>query len=151
MLIRHAQAGARKEWAGDDSSRPLSVKGADQARLLVDRLIPYEPARVLSSPYQRCVETVAPLSDKLGVQVERIDALAEGNGPAALKLVRSLMGSSVALCTHGDVIPEILVALVDEDRLDLGLAPKQSKGSVWVLEADGTRFSAAAYLPPAPA
>jgi hypothetical protein len=69
-------------------------------------------------------------------------------GLAALALVRSVAHEKIAVCTHGDVIPEILVALADEDHLDLGPRPRQAKGSVWVLEAEGGRFVKAAYLPP---
>jgi hypothetical protein len=80
--------------------------------------------------------------------VEEEEALAEGAGLSALALVRSVTNEKIALCTHGDVIPEILVALADEDHLDLGPRPRQAKGSVWVLEAEGSRFVKAAYLPP---
>jgi broad specificity phosphatase PhoE len=80
--------------------------------------------------------------------VEPVDDLAEGAGPAALALVRALADEKVALCTHGDVIPDVLVALADEDRLELGPSPHQAKGSVWILEASGGRFTKARYLPP---
>jgi broad specificity phosphatase PhoE len=148
LLIRHAHAGNRKDWAGDDRERPLSSKGRRQARTLIDQLEPWAPSRVLSSPYRRCVETVKPLADELGLKVEELDELAEGAGLEALELVRSLHDSHVALCTHGDVIPEILVALADEDRLDLGPAPRQAKGSTWVLTSHKGRFHKATYVPP---
>lgn len=148
LLIRHAHAGSRRDWVGDDRVRPLSPKGRRQARSLVAQLDPWAPARVLSSPYQRCVETVNPLADELGLKVEEVDDLAEGAGRQAVELVRSLHDSHVALCTHGDVIPEILVALADEDRLDLGSAPRQAKGSTWVLGSRNGRFVKATYLPP---
>src|SRR5579875_2392373 len=109
----------------------------------------HAPQRILSSPFVRCVQTVQPLADRLGVTVEVAEELAEGNGPAAVALVRSLADEKVALCTHGDVIPDVLVALADEDRVDLGPRPRQAKGSVWVLETDGGHFVRAAYLPPA--
>jgi hypothetical protein len=67
---------------------------------------------------------------------------------AAVGLVRSLNDSHVALCTHGDVIPEILVTLADEDRLDLGPGPRQAKGSTWVLQSLRGRFIDATYVPP---
>jgi hypothetical protein len=53
------------------------------------------------------------------------------------------------MCTHGDIVPEILVALADEDHLDLGPGPRQPKGSVWVLESKKGRFVRATYLAPA--
>ena len=91
---------------------------------------------------------MAPLAAAFHVKVEEEESLAEGCGLAALALVRSVANEKIALCTHGDVIPEILVALADEDHLDLGPRPRQAKGSVWVLEAAGGRFVKAAYLPP---
>jgi 8-oxo-(d)GTP phosphatase len=148
LLIRHANAGSRKDWAGDDRLRPLSAKGRRQARTLIDQLEEWAPSRVLSSPYRRCVETVKPLANDLGLKVEEVLELAEGAGRRSVELVRSLHDSHVALCTHGDVIPEILVALADEDRLDLGPAPRQAKGSTWVLLSRNGRFVEARYLPP---
>ena len=148
LLIRHALAGARKDWVGDDRLRPLSGKGQRQADYLVDALESYAPQRILSSPYLRCQETVAPLSRRLGIHVEIESALAEGGGSAALRLIRALAAEKVALCTHGDVIPEILVALADEDRLDLGPRPRQAKGSTWVLDSTNGRFVKATYLSP---
>ena len=77
-----------------------------------------------------------------------MDALAEGSGPDAIDLVRALAGDNVALCTHGDVIPEVLIALDEEDGLDLGPRPRQPKGSVWVLASSKGRFDRASYIPP---
>jgi broad specificity phosphatase PhoE len=149
LLIRHAHAGSRKDWARDDRGRPLSAKGRRQADALVGQLEVFAPQRVLSSPYVRCMETVTPLAVGLGLPIEPIEALAEGNGEDAFRLVRALTDEKVALCTHGDVIPEVLVGLADEDRLDLGHRPRQAKGSVWVLDAHKGRFVKATYLPPA--
>jgi 8-oxo-dGTP diphosphatase len=148
LLIRHAQAGSRSEWIGDDRERPLSPKGRRQAEDLVKILEPYAPQRILSSPYVRCVDTVSPLADRLGLRAEPFEELAEGHGGEALKLVRRLAEEKVAICTHGDVIPEVLVALADEDRLDLGPSPRQAKGSVWILETRKGRFKKATYIPP---
>jgi 8-oxo-dGTP diphosphatase len=148
LLIRHAHAGTRRDWVGDDKLRPLSQKGYRQAVSLVRRLEGWGPGRILSSPYVRCVQTVQPLADDLGLKVEEVDELAEGAGLAALRLVRSLADRPIALCTHGDVIPEVLVALADEDRLDLGPAPHQAKGSTWVLENRRGQFVKASYIPP---
>ncbi|HSS10678.1 MAG TPA: phosphoglycerate mutase family protein [Acidimicrobiales bacterium] len=148
LLIRHGHAGTRKDWAGDDRLRPLTPKGYRQAISLVRRLEAWAPERILSSPYVRCVQTVQPFADDLGRKVEEVDDLAEGAGPAGLALVRRFVDRSVALCTHGDVILEVLVALADEDRLDLGPAPRQAKGSTWVLRSEQGKFVAATYVPP---
>jgi phosphohistidine phosphatase SixA len=148
LLIRHAQAGNRKDWQGDDRLRPLSPKGARQALALVRSVKHRPPARILSSPYTRCIQTVQPLADDLSLKVEDADELAEGSGSKAVALVRSLATHPVALCTHGDIVAEVLIALADEDGLDLGPAPRQAKGSVWVLEARHGKFVTATYVPP---
>jgi 8-oxo-dGTP diphosphatase len=148
LLIRHAHAGSRKEWAGDDRLRPLSPRGETQALVLAQRLAVWAPARILSSPYVRCIQTVQPLADDLGRKVEEVDELAEGMGTETLVMIRAMSSRRIAMCTHGDVIPDVLVALADEDRLDLGAAPRQAKGSAWVLEASRGRFVKATYLPP---
>ena len=146
LLVRHADAGSRSGWEGPDRERPLSAAGRAQARLLAASLQEHAPKRLLSSPYVRCVQTLEPLAAAVGLQVQAVDSLGEGRAYEALDLVRSLAGSGAALCTHGDVIPEVLQALVAEDGLDLGAYPRQAKGSAWILESAGERFISATYL-----
>jgi 8-oxo-dGTP diphosphatase len=150
MVVRHAQAVTRSEWDGDDTLRVLSRRGVKQSRLLVARLLEFKPARILSSPYLRCLDTVRPLAGAAGLAVEEEERLAEGGGRPAVELVRSLSvaGEDAVLCSHGDVIPEILATLANEDRVDLGPAPRVEKASVWLLHGEGGRFSAAEYLKP---
>jgi 8-oxo-dGTP diphosphatase len=94
------------------------------------------------------MDTVVPLSGSVGVGVEAEDLLAEGSGRAALDLVRSLAGSSSVLCSHGDIIPELLAALANEDGIELGRHPRWEKASAWVLRSSGDRLVSAEYLPP---
>lgn len=148
LLLRHAHAGSRKDWKGPDERRPLSPKGQRQAQALVRQLSPWTVQRILSSPSVRCRETVAPLAAELGIDVEECADLGEGHGSAALHMARAMVDDKVAFCTHGDVIPEVLVPLADEDRLDLGPRPRQAKGSTWVLESTAGRFIKATYLAP---
>jgi 8-oxo-dGTP diphosphatase len=127
----------------------LSAHGLLQADGLISVTRKMAPlSRVLSSPYLRCVQTMEPLAASKGVKVEEEDDLAEGESSAAVALVRALSGDNVAVCTHGDVIAEILVTLADEDRVDLGPNPRQAKGSVWVLDGGNGSFTSARYLPP---
>ncbi|MBV9661789.1 MAG: histidine phosphatase family protein [Acidimicrobiales bacterium] len=148
LLVRHAHAASRAKWEEDDADRPLSTKGRDQAQKLVSVLGTYRPSRILSSPYLRCVDTIGPLAETLGVEVEIDDRLAEGGGSAAVELVRSLADQDVAVCSHGDVLPTILVMLANEDDLNLGPMPRVEKASAWVLEPGAGRFASAAYLEP---
>ena len=61
LVIRHGRAGDSSEWEGDDRLRPLDKRGRRQAGALVESLAPFAIARILSSPYDRCVQTVEPL------------------------------------------------------------------------------------------
>ena len=107
VLLRHASAGDRAEWTGDDRRRPLDKKGWKQATRLVYELRELGVTRVLSSPYDRCVQTVEPLAEELGVGIEIDDRLAEGAGRrAALELLGGL--EDAVACTHGDIVEEVL-------------------------------------------
>ena len=149
LLVRHAKAGTRRDWDGDDRTRPLTRSGWTQARALHGLLRPYGPARLLSSPYVRCVQTLEPLGEELGLEVESADELAEGRSGKAIVLVRSFVsGPTVAMSTHGDIVPSVLEALVEEDGLKLPGPPTWPKGSTWVLHAKKGRYVRAQYFPP---
>jgi broad specificity phosphatase PhoE len=106
LLLRHARAGERAAWTGDDTLRPLDERGLRQA-LALRNLSQRAIGRIVSSPYRRCVETVEPLADALGLPVELDDRLAEGAPPKlALELLAELDGGLA--CTHGDVIEAVL-------------------------------------------
>jgi 8-oxo-dGTP diphosphatase len=147
-LIRHAKAGDRSSWTGDDRVRPLTSAGRRQAERLVERFVDLPVGRVLSSPYVRCVETVEPLALSRGITVEREPRLAEaGSFFDVIELLESLPDSSV-LCSHGDLIPETIDALVRRG-MEVGSAPDWRKGSMWVLERVGDEIvSGAAVAPP---
>ena len=80
FFVRHAKAGSRRRFEGDDRLRPLSRNGRAQANALVEQLLRSDTTRVLTSPYTRCVETVAPLAKKLGLEVELDEAPGRGRG-----------------------------------------------------------------------
>ena len=105
VLLRHASAGDRDHWAGDDRLRPLDEKGRRQAEKIAKALGAEEIKRVVSSPYARCVQTVEPLAAALGLEVELDDRLAEGGDGSARALFEE---PGVVACTHGDVIFELL-------------------------------------------
>lgn len=105
VLVRHASAGDRHDWDGDDRLRPLDARGRRQAAALVELLAGLEVRRIVSSPYARCVETVEPLAAALGLGLEQDERLAEGAGRAALEL---LSEDGLVACTHGDVVAELL-------------------------------------------
>lgn len=109
LVFRHARAGDRNRWEGDDRVRPLDKKGRRHAKALHAHLAGYPVARVLSSPYVRCVDSVAPLARARGLTVEETEALAEGaTRDDVLRLLAGLDEPVVLLSTHGDVIYELL-------------------------------------------
>jgi phosphohistidine phosphatase SixA len=149
FLVRHAHAGDRSRWDGDDNQRPLSDKGWRQAEGIAALLRDQPVDRVLSSPSLRCVQTVEPLARDRGMRIEEVDELLEGNDPAeALELLEAEQGSLVA-CTHGDIVPGVL-DLLRGDGIAVDGAMSWPKGSTWVLEAGagGEGFERARYLPP---
>lgn len=102
LLIRHASAGDRDAWDGDDLLRPLDGRGRAQAERLVDLLAGFEVSRVVSSPALRCVQTVEPLASARGLTVEEDEALGEDlQETAGRSLVIGAAGSDVVLCCHG--------------------------------------------------
>jgi 8-oxo-(d)GTP phosphatase len=138
LLVRHAKAGDRDRWTGDDRLRPLDERGRKQARAMVAPLAGWGVTRLVSSPYVRCVQTLEPVSAHLGMPVEHDAAVAEG---VSIEKARALIGrlgpGPVILCTHGDVME----ALVGEGE------PKK-KGSTWLLARREKGIEAVRYWPP---
>jgi 8-oxo-dGTP diphosphatase len=148
LLLRHVHAGERADWRGDDRRRPISAQGRREATAIVAQYEGRPVDRILSSPYDRCVQSVEPLAAARGLHVEEEDALAEG---APLDVVRRLLASvadeDVVLCSHGDVIG----ALVQDLHLrgvEMPGGLRWQKASTWVLEGDPRRPGTVHYLPP---
>lgn len=146
-LLRHAKAGDREAWPGDDDSRPLSNTGRRQAKGLVRALADVVIKRILSSPAVRCVESVRPLSEQRGLPIEPRDELLEGAPLSGLLALLDELRSPTVFCGHGDLIPaaiehfEARGAVVGPDR-------GWKKGSVWVLERESGLVVRATYVPP---
>jgi 8-oxo-dGTP diphosphatase len=148
FVVRHADAGQRSAWAGSDRERPLSERGWRQADGVRDELVDSGPVRLLASPFTRCVQTLEPLAERLGLQVEADQRLAEGAGAGgALELADELVHGPAVLCSHGDVIPDLLDALL-RDGVKLRDELRWQKASTWVLTRDSGRIATGRYLPP---
>jgi 8-oxo-dGTP diphosphatase len=107
--------------------------------------------RILTSRFVRCQQTVRPLADKLGLDVELHAALSEeADIDSTWALLEELSGAEAVLCSHGNVIPPVIDRLVRRGGVLLGEATGNKKGSVWEVEvaANGT-FPSATYVPPA--
>ncbi|HEX2578541.1 MAG TPA: phosphoglycerate mutase family protein [Aquihabitans sp.] len=134
-LIRHAHAGSRKRWTGDDDVRPLSERGQVQAQAIARALADVGIDTLWSSPSVRCVQTLEPMARRLSSAVEEVELLAEGgDGAKALDalLAAAADGHIIAACSHGDVVPAIVDVAVDRGAtLDGPGSPK--KGSRYEL------------------
>jgi phosphohistidine phosphatase SixA len=141
-LVRHGSAGRRNNSDPSDTRRHLDDKGRRQAAAVRDHLSVQPIERVVSSPLPRCVETVEPLAHALGLTVEIDERLREGTDiDGAWSLLEEVADTTVALCSHGDLIPDLLQR--NEMRgMRTGSKVGFSKGSVWALDGwDGSHFA----------
>ena len=148
LVVRHADAGDKRTWAGPDSLRPLSTSGHLQAEGLVVRLEDYPVERILCSPTLRCYQTVEPLARDRLLGIETVPSLGVDASPGQLlRLFWDLELRNSVLCTHGEGIGLLLTrligdALLVEDPLDW------PKGSTWLLERVDRRQVRGRFLAP---
>ncbi len=154
LLIRHGSAGDPYRWVGEDVDRPLDAWGAAQASRLADlvsALFPDRPlTRVLSSRAVRCLQTVGPLCTRLDIRPEVVDYLFEGASRNTMALIRDLAAdpetSPVVLCSHSDVIYDVVRDLVSDG---VGISGDWECGyaSAWELTIGSGRIVHARYHP----
>ncbi len=152
-LIRHAAAGDRSRWSGDDHDRPLTKKGLLQASAIAGALEPRLASSVLSSPSVRCMETARPLAERLGLAVNTAAFLQEGSeGQEFFDFVKSKPREEIVMVSHGDVIPAIIDRL---RRRGVPLASRSTegpldrkKGSNWMLTTRNGNVVSGEYIPP---
>ncbi len=139
-LVRHAKAGERRLWTGDDIDRPLSKRGRRQSDAVATRLAKKGATTLYSSAYIRCVQTLEPLGHLIGADVTIESRLLEGEPFEPLLELLGEVENGAVLCSHGDLIPPTIEALhrrgmVVETPADWG------KSSVWVLRRRGTKIT----------
>jgi 8-oxo-dGTP pyrophosphatase MutT (NUDIX family)/phosphohistidine phosphatase SixA len=155
MLLRHASAGAKQSWPGDDLGRPLDAGGAAAADELALLLSCYGSGRVITSAAERCVATVRPYAAMTGAKLEIEPALTVGHpdgglGPddraeAAAGLMARITadGLPAVICAHRENLPPLLAAACAA----LGAEPPPGgplhKGGFWVLHIADGRLAAA--------
>ena len=153
LLVRHASAGSRSGWIGDDHLRPLDESGYRQAEELVRLLAHFDPTEIVSADFVRCRQTVEPLAEALGLQVREVPIVSEegypGHEAEAVELLRSVGGPhhTSVVCSQGDVIPDLLARIATADSVDLPPEPSK-KGSTWALTFQLDRLIGCEYFPP---
>src|SRR6202521_3534134 len=142
-VVRHAKAGDRADWEGDDRLRPLTKSGRRQAEELAAWLKKEPIDAILSSPYVRCVQTVEPLADQHKLPIQPRKDLEEGSGgDSLLRLVSEFKGRNIVLCTHGDLVEEFLEQLIEKRLVPRGRANLE-KGSTWVVAVTAGKITGA--------
>lgn len=139
LLVRHAHAGVRGTWPGDDLERELSERGQAEATSIAKAWAGAGVTAVHSSRAVRCVETVRPLADQLGLVVQERAQLLEGAAPgdalAWLEALEPPDDGAVVACSHGDVIGGIIERLADRGT-PLEGDVQWPKASTWELAVD---------------
>ncbi|WP_278102210.1 NUDIX hydrolase [Microbacterium proteolyticum] len=114
IALRHAKARTREEWNQEDAARPLSPRGRRQANAIVGPLLAFGVRRIVSSPAERCVRTVVPLSAALAQRVQMSEAISQDAWEEGRSDARSVVGERVrarkpvVLASHGPVLPDIM-------------------------------------------
>lgn len=151
VLLRHARSTANQSGvlAGRSPGVGLDEYGVAQATALVERLAPVPLAAVVSSPLQRCVETVSPLVAARGVQPSLDDRLAEVDyGQWTAQPLRSLvklplwkvvqLHPSAAVFPDGEGLAEVQSRAVAAIReWDAKVAAEHGAGAVWLACSHG--------------
>lgn len=111
VLLRHAHAGQKSAWTGDDTHRPLSPAGLEQSARLVTALQPYRFDRIWTSPFTRCHHSVASIAAHRHAPLISTPWLAPGSDPTSIDHGLNALEGHVLLCTHGECVQPILHTL----------------------------------------
>jgi len=139
-VIRHGHAGHRSGWHGADRKRPLSSRGEREAKLLAEELADAGIDRFWSSPFVRCRQTLQPLVEMGHGEIVDHPSLSEGaDGASALDemLAAAAEGHTVAVCSHGDVIPMMVRAALHRGAELVGPPSPKKAGRYEVTVTDG--------------
>ena len=148
-VVRHAKAGSRRDFDGDDRLRPLSRAGLEQAHGITLLLGHLPISKIYSSPYVRCVQTLQPLADRLGREIEIDQRLSEDEPFEPMLELLTEAPDGAVLSSHGDMIPATISAL-ERRGMEIRTPPDWRKASVWVLRRNkhGKIVHAIVWPPP---
>jgi 8-oxo-(d)GTP phosphatase len=151
LIVRHGTAGSKKRYKGDDRNRPLDKHGRAQAELLVGQLLAFGPTSVYATDRLRCVQTIEPVADELGVEISLEPRLTEedywrNRAKARQRFVDiAAADGNPVICTQGKVIPDLIQWWCERDRVKPDKS-RNGKGSTWVLSMSEGRLIAADHI-----
>ncbi len=112
ILLRHGMSTSNTAHtlAGRTPGVELTDRGREQARTVAERLAPLPIEHIVASPLLRCRRTVAPLAEKLGLEPETEERLAEVDygdwtGRKLSELVKEPLWKVVQQHASGTVFP----------------------------------------------
>ncbi|MBW4095551.1 MAG: NUDIX hydrolase [Acidobacteria bacterium] len=117
IVVRHAKAKPRSSWTKAEGDRTLAATGQRQALAVRELLLAWRPGRVVTSPWARCVATVAPYAKVAHPKIKQVSALTEASHqrkPAkTAAAIEAIFDKHVpvAVCTHRPVLPTVLKVL----------------------------------------
>lgn len=108
ILVRHAEK-------ADDGTKnpPLNEMGAKRAINIASMLEKQEIAGLYSTPYKRTQETLAPLAEKKGLEVQDYDPYAKAEWLSTL--VEKHGNGTVVISGHSNTIPLLANALLGDE------------------------------------
>ena len=131
-VLRHAKATKRSHWEGTEITRPLSRRGSSQVLRLLPALSALGINQIITSPWRRCVATVAPYATLSGTPLKTEASFTEDayrEDPSKMRsVVRGLLTESklnapatpLAICVHRPTIPGIIGELAPLTPNNLG-------------------------------
>ncbi|MGA3151494.1 MAG: NUDIX domain-containing protein [Streptosporangiaceae bacterium] len=159
ILLRHASAGSKHRWQGNDLDRPLDAAGAADADSLARLLACYGQCRVISSAAERCVATVRPYAELAGAKIE-LEPLftvrqrgGDQDGRAARERMTAIVraGGPVVICAHRENLPLLLATACGQLGADPPGDLHLRKSDFLVLHQAGRRLAAIERHHPRPA
>jgi 8-oxo-dGTP diphosphatase len=125
--------------------RPLTPVGLSQSTIIAERLFAQQPSVLLSSPYVRCVQTLEPLAEMAGLEIVIDERLTEESPLEKSLAVLEDVPDNAVLCSHGDVIPDLVNGLIRRGmEVDASMRSPR-KGSIIVLHHMNKLFTHAEY------
>ncbi|MFF0818333.1 SixA phosphatase family protein [Rhodococcus sp. NPDC003318] len=141
VLVRHADAVAKKAWRGPDVDRPLSPLGHQQSAHIVDALADVALSELISSPTVRCRQTLQPLAAARGLPIVDDPRLARDASVGALLSALGRCDDGVLWCTHGELFDQLAAAATEHDAAPFLPTAQTAKGGVWIVHRDrGPRY-----------
>jgi 8-oxo-(d)GTP phosphatase len=161
-FLRHASAGSKDDWPGDDLDRPLDPAGAAEAARVAPLLWCFGFRRVITSGAERCVATVRPYAALTGMPLVIEPAFTVGrtdqdSGPDAAAAAQAAAhvaaiiaaGAPTVICAHRENLSSLAAAAcaaLGADALDCDPLPM---AGFWVLHAAHGLLAAAEQHGPA--